>query len=475
MVDNVVMSRSVIRRRAWLRAAVSAAVACAAGTISLAASAVPVIPQAGGYGIEATAGRGGQVMKVTNLSASGPGSLRACVEASGPRVCVFEVSGVIRTNKDLIIRNPNITIAGQTAPSPGVTVLGAGLWVAASEVLVQHMRFRAGDDPAGPDPGNRGALKVVSDGALLQNVVIDHCSLSWGLDETVDIWKGYGTVTLSNNIISEGLHDSPARKAAGLTPAGYGMIVGPGNGRVTIMGNLFAHNKERNPLTRAAHAVVVNNVVYNGANMDVDLQSQNGIATKNSVIGNVFIRGADYARNHKPVLVRTDGDLALPTASRVYLSDNASLEKTAGDEWSVAQSSGGEIPSSVKSSVPPTWPAGMTRLPTDADVTLNSVLKSAGARPADRDSVDRRVVQSVRDRSGRIINCVAPSSNTVCAKNAGGWPTLAENRRTLQVPSNPNEVTASGYTQLEVWLHKMAAEVEGRSEMRPQPPSLSKQ
>ena len=148
------------------------------------AHAVPVIPGGVGFGMSTPAGRGGTVYRVTNVNASGAGSLKACIDATGPRTCIFEVSGVIRTNKDLIIRNPNITIAGQTAPSPGVTVLGAGLWVAASEVLVQHMRFRAGDDPAGPDPGNRGALKVVSDGALLQNVVIDHCSLSWGLDET---------------------------------------------------------------------------------------------------------------------------------------------------------------------------------------------------------------------------------------------------------------------------------------------------
>jgi pectate lyase len=470
MSDNEIMSRSVARRRASVRAAVSAVLACVAGTISLAASAVPVIPQAGGYGLETTAGRGGQILKVTNLNATGPGSLKACIEASGPRVCVFEVSGTIRVTNDLIIRNPNITIAGQTAPSPGVMIRGGALWVTTSDVLIQHMRVRPGDDPNGPVPVNRDALKIGVQNQVMRNIVIDHCSFSWALDEVVSVWTNFDNVTLSNNIISEGLKEPPLG-----TTAGYGLLVGKYNGRVTIIGNLLAHNKERNPLTRAAQTVIVNNVVYNAAHMDVDLNSEDGLATNNTVIGNVFIRGRDYARDHKPVMVRTDGTFALTANSKVYLADNAALETTANDEWSVAETNGGAVPSSIKSSTPPTWPAGLTRLPTSADVTLNSVLKSAGARPADRDSVDRRVVQSVRDRSGQIINCVSPSSAPACSKNAGGWPTLAENRRTLQPPSNPNEVTPSGYTKLELWLHQMSAEVEGRSVKQPAPPALSKQ
>ncbi len=100
---------------------------------------------------------------------------------------------------------------------------------------------------------------------------------------------------------------------------------------------------------------------------------------------------------------------------------------------------------------------------------LNKVLNFAGARPADRDSVDRRVVQSVRDRTGHIINCVSANGTARCNMNAGGWPTLAQNRRTLTLPSNPNTMTASGYTKLEVWLQQKAAEVEGR----PLPPEVA--
>ena len=130
----------------------------------------------------------------------------------------------------------------------------------------------------------------------------------------------------------------------------------------------------------------------------------------------------------------------------------------------------GTLSASLQTDLPPTWPAGLTRLPTANDLVLNIVLRSAGARPAERDSVDARIVRSVRDGSGRIVNCV---SSSTCARHAHGWPTLEENRRALTLPANPNTVTESGYTNLELWLHEMAAEVEGRSPQHPIAPVLA--
>src|SRR4029453_15317451 len=152
----------------------------AAATVSLgaiAAQALPVVPGAAGYGIDTPAGRGGTVYKVTNLNASGSGSLKACVDASGPRVCVFEVSGTIRITSDMMIRKNPLTIAGQTAPSPGIMIRGASLRIQASDILIQHVRIRVGDDANGPDPGNRDALKIEgTDVKPVRNIVIDHCS-----------------------------------------------------------------------------------------------------------------------------------------------------------------------------------------------------------------------------------------------------------------------------------------------------------
>src|SRR3954463_12451074 len=149
-----------------------------------AAQAVPVIPGASGYGMDTPAGRGGTVYKVTNLNASGTGSLKACTDATGARVCVFEVSGYIRLTEDLLIRNGPITIAGQTAPSPGITIRGAALKIHGSNILVQHIRVRPGDDLKGPDPENRDALKIEGSSSVpATNIVIDHCTFSWALDE----------------------------------------------------------------------------------------------------------------------------------------------------------------------------------------------------------------------------------------------------------------------------------------------------
>ncbi|MFL6548531.1 MAG: polysaccharide lyase family 1 protein [Povalibacter sp.] len=450
------------------RAAVCAALTLA-GLSPLAASALPVIPGATGYGTSTTAGRGGTVYRVTTLAESGAGSLKECIDHKGPRVCVFEVSGTIKLTKDLPVRNTNLTIAGQTAPSPGIMLRGASLVVKTSDVLVQHIRVRPGDAPGDPYPENRDAIRVDGDeGApITRNVVIDHCSFSWSIDEMASAWQNWDNITFSNNIFGEALNDSLHPKG----PHGYGVLFGPVDGHVTLSGNLLAHMVERNPLTNATSAVIVNNVIYNWSTMAVDLQSQKGAITKNTVVGNVFIKGADYKTN-SPVELRAAGG-GLPSGSKVYLDDNQAQESSS-DPWSVASSMFGDlVMANYKASTPPSWPSGMTRLPTSNNVTLTNVLKWAGARPADRDTVDTRIVNSVRNGTGRIINCVSNDGSARCKLNAGGWPNMAQNRRALTLPANPNTVTASGYTNLELWLQRMASEVEGLPTTTPKAPVLA--
>jgi hypothetical protein len=194
--------------------------------------------------------------------------------------------------------------------------------------------------------------------------------------------------------------------------------------------------------------------------------------TQNSVVGNVFLRGPDTSSGHAPIGLRADATTLRPGA-RVFLADNHSSESTS-DPWSVAGSIYGSLTlANFRSTSPLAWPAGMTTLPTADSVVRNHVLRYSGARPADRDSVDSRIVEGVRNGTGRIINCVAPNGSARCSRNGGGWPTMAENRRALNLPSNPNTVTASGYTNLELWLHDMSADVEGRSRRAPDAPVLS--
>ncbi|MBM0106787.1 hypothetical protein JM946_18800 [Steroidobacter sp. S1-65] len=445
-----------------------AAVAVASGAATFTAGAVPVIPGASTHGITTPAGRGGTVHRVTNLNDSGAGSLRACVDATGPRVCVFEVSGTIRMSGDLVLRNRNITIAGQTAPSPGIMLRGGGLFVRTSDVLVQHLAVRPGDDPQGEPAGNRDALKISgAPGTTISNIVIDHCSFSWSIDEVASAWQNWNNVSLTNNIFAEPLHQSIHPEGE----HGYGVIIGPVDGSITLAGNIMSGAKSRNPLTNGTRTAIVNNVIYNWSNKATEMQSQSGERTNNSVVGNVYVKGPEY-RQDGPILIRGDST-RLPSGSRIFLADN-DAEGMTSDQWSIVQSVYGSVNvQNFKSTSPVAWPAGFTTLPTAGGVALNHVLKFAGARPADRDSVDRRVVQQVRDRTGSFINCVAPNGTSRCNRNAGGWPNYPENRRALQLPANPNTVTASGYTNLELFLHGMAADVEGRSRRSPEPPVLS--
>jgi len=460
MSDQIITKKRVGR--------VAAAVALVCGMAPL-ANAVPVLPGAIGHGITTPAGRGGAVIRVTNTEASGAGSLKACVDASGPRVCVFEVSGTIRLPDDLTIRNRYITIAGQTAPSPGITLRGAGLLVKASDVLVQHIRVRPGDDAAGEPPINRDALKIEApQTAPIANIVIDHCTFTWSLDEVASAWQYWNNISLLNNIFAEPLHESIHPEGS----HGFGVLIGPVDGNATLAGNLFSDMQSRNPMTAASRTVIVNNLIYNWGNTAVDLQSR-GLVTQNSVVGNVFIPGPSTGGDHAPIGLRADSATLQPGA-KVFIADNDGPSKTA-DPWSLAGSIYGTLAlANYKSGSPQAWPAGMTTLPSSENVVREHVLKYSGARPADRDSADRRIVEEVRNRTGSIINCVAPNGTTRCNRNGGGWPSLAVNRRALTLPANPNTVTASGYTNLELWLHRMSAQVEGRSPMSPEAPQLAR-
>jgi hypothetical protein len=427
-----------------------------------AAQALPVIPGAGGFGMETAAGRGGPVYRVTNLNASGSGSLKACIDQTGPRTCIFDVSGTIRITSDLTIRNDKITIAGQTAPSPGILIRGAGLKIQASDVLIQHIRVRTGDDTNGPDPANRDALKIEgSSSKKVQRIVIDHCSFSWAIDETVSVWGPHDNITFSNNIFAEPLNDSihPNKSGSGNVNHGYGVILGAYSGSsITMVGNLIAHSEERNPLSRASEFVFANNLVYNRGTMDLDLQSEANRSTKNTVVNNVFIRGPSYSRDTSPIYIRTSGTLKLGSSSRVYQAGNHDI----GYPRELLTLTGGNTISGLLTTASyPVWNGGLSIQNTANNAVYNRVLKFAGARPTDRDTVDKRIVNDVKNRTGAIINCVANNGTTRCKSNAGSYPWIAQNRRALTLPSNYRSIASNGYSNLENWLHSLDESLGG--------------
>jgi hypothetical protein len=425
----------------------------------------PVIPGAAGFGMETPAGRGGEIIRVTNLNDTGSGSFRSCAQAAGPRICIFEVSGTIRLKSNVTIRNPNLTIAGQTAPAPGIMLRGASLTIGASDVLVQHLALRAGDDLDGATWGTRDSLKINASRKPVRNVVIDHCSLSWSIDELVEVVGGeWDNITLSNNILAE-----PLRLEAGSRPKhGFAALIAATSGKISLIGNLFAHGYNRNPKSAAGNFVFVNNVVYNAGAAFLSLVNQDRRATKNSIVGNVFAPGSDSATRIPPIKLagaeqNNDGSSRqLTRGTDIYLFDNAAAGSSS-DPWSIVLNLSGLSVQELKVSSAPAWPSGLRALPTANNVARNYVLDNAGARPAQRGVVDTRIVAGVKNGSGRIVSCVANDGTSKCARNAGGWPTFANNSRRLSVPKDPDgDSDRDGYTNMDEWLQAMAADVEGR-------------
>ncbi len=399
------------------------------------AGGLPVFPGAEGFGSDTPAGRGGELLRVTNLEAEGAGSLRAAIETEGPRVIVFEVSGMIRLRRDLVIDDPFLTIAGQTAPSPGVTIAGAGLTISTHDILVQHLRIRPGDDDDGPSPENRDAIQIIGEqrGELpVHDIVIDHCSLSWAVDEIGSTWyKGVADVTWSNNIVSEGLWNSLHREQ----PHSKGILIGDHSRRVAVLSNLFAHNNDRNPVIGMdASALVANNLIYDPGHFAIVLYKGWGCCPiLGTIEANVMIPGI-ASWEDLPAVHLTD---KVNDETRVFAGDNGPRLSEVGEQVWVSER-----------------PVSVTPLTLTSAAELEAaLLEHVGARATDRDLVDARIVQEVRDRSGGPIDSPA---------DVGGYPMLAENVRAFEPPTEPNaDDDGNGYTNLEEHLHQLSAELEG--------------
>jgi hypothetical protein len=402
---------------------------CLAVAMTTPVLALPVFPGAEGFGANTVAGRGGAILRVTNLNDSGPGSLRAAIVTPGRRIVVFEISGTIALRSPLTIRSPFITIAGQTAPSPGITIRNAPLVVKTNDVLIQHIRVRVGDQnvPVSGDEADGVAV-------LGNNVVVDHTSISWATDENLSTWYGPRNVTFSNNLVAEALHKSFHPKG----PHSMGFLIGDNTQNVTAIRNFLAHNNQRNILVQDGRGVYANNLIYNAGQIwfqidDVNDETRMVNTTINSIVNNLFIKGADTGS--RPALWFTGRN----PKSRVYQNGNIY------DGGTIA-SSGPFVDS------PPVPLDGLTITP--ADQLATQIPDKAGARPADRDAVDARIINDFKNRRGRIID--SPSE-------VGGFPTLAVNRRAFRAPRNPNgDDDKNGYTNIEEVLFALAAEVEGR-------------
>jgi hypothetical protein len=415
---------------------------------------LPILPNRRGFGMNSLGGSGrdqggSRVMRVTTLAESGEGSLAACVAAEGPRTCVFEVSGTITSSVgSLEVRNPYLTIAGQTAPSPGITLRNTNLVVyQTNDVLVQHIRIRVGDDPEGLDPGIRDAGSVTAS----RGVVFDHVSMSWAIDETFSTWSDAGStedVAVVDSIVSEGLNCSTHCDQDGCACHSTGLLIGRNSFGSMITGTLFAHNMGRNPLLRDAFSdvLIANNVSFVDGTEGLDVADNLGSAGPSY---------GDIINNH---LVFQQARLGFPTGitftadSSFFFADNMCdgevgpcVNAVAGNDIFLAPG-------------PTLAIDGFVPLPVEK--TFDHVLAHAGARPRDRDEVDERVVADVASMTPRIID----SPNDV-----GGWPELPENKQPYEDPADADGVPSvdpytgadnPGYTTRELYLHHLARQLE---------------
>lgn len=482
------------------------------------AFALPVFPNAQGFGTDTVAGSGRHltppkttIYRVTSLADSGAGTLRECAEASGPRSCVFETAGYVKLNTRIDIREPFLTIAGQTSPG-GIELRGAGLKISASDVLIQHIGVRVGDDPNGPSPDQRDGLVVWRDASDIRNVVIDHVSITWALDEACSTYVPRGTlenVTFSNVLFGETLkysihsedYESAATPTATagtpstplatprptstlrpwITPTAtkppatpvpqqrkghsMGCLIDHHSHNITFAGNLFAHLNDRNIRTKEDVSIqFINNVVYNWGGAGTSWNTFNMASPSPSsspanlidFIGNYYKRGPNTPAD--TVVIHWKQTETPPLASKVYVKGNIGpLRPTdSGDEWEGISG----LPTLLRSleAVLPIPHSSMGAMP-----AYEQVLKQVGASLWSRYPSDTRIIAEVEAGSGSHKDCVGrcpPTAGKLRDGNGisaepGGWPEVKEVTVHHTLPAEPNKLMPSGYTALEEWIHNL--------------------
>jgi pectate lyase len=378
-------------------------------------SATPAFPTAEGFGGVTQGGRGGQVLFVTNLDDDGPGSFRAAVETTGPRIVVFKTGGTIDLQSTVKIANPYITIAGQTAPGDGISFKRSTLLIATHDVIIRGVRARTGDESGGTSPTSRDGINISSSTADTEvyNIILDHTSVAWGVDENYAIWKGSGRpdvhdITIQWSITGEALYDSIHLDEGASSPAPHsmGMLLGDkGASNMSIHHNLFAHNGDRNPrVNDVLNVEVTNNYMYGYGGGPAVVGSD---PTTVQFIGNYFKPSADSIRYGREIRINDN----LDAASQVYLEDN----------WTNDYDNDGTLYEAVvrAGSGFTSWP---TPIISNSTVTVSPaaevpslLLGTVGSYIPVRDSVDDRLVDQANNRTGSIID----SQNEV-----GGWPNL---------------------------------------------------
>jgi hypothetical protein len=431
----------------------------------------PSFPGAGGGGMYTTGGRGGKVLYVTSLADDGTtGTLRWAVTQTGTRTILFKVSGLITLKSALKITNGNVTIAGQTAPGDGICLKSYECSIDADNVIIRYMRFRLGNEVIGNE----------SDaiwGRYQKNIMLDHCSMSWSIDECASFYSNEN-FSLQWCVIAESLNNAGHVKGA----HGYGGIWGGKN--ASFHHNLIAHHNSRNPRFNGYKRSGLsytnpldeerldfrNNVVYNWG----DNGSYGGESVgKYNIVANYFKYGPATKSTIRSKVTQIDIDVSTtlnpPGFGQYYIQDNFMFGSSTvtSNNWSGVTYASGVNTTTCKTTVPF---QNIAIAQHTAEIAYERVLTYAGASLS-RDAVDNRVVTETRNGTATYSGSITLRPGIIDTQNdVGGWPTyqsttppvdsdsdgIPDGWLTANYPGkSANQLDANGYTYLELYLNSL--------------------
>jgi hypothetical protein len=438
---------------------IAAFVACAAPPAN-----VPAFPGAEGGGKYARGGRRGDVYHVTNLNDSGPGSLReGLMSAQTPRTILFDVAGTIQLKKGLRVeKKANITVAGQTAPGKGITIRDWPVQIYdCHDIVVRYLRVRLGDE--NKPKGGQDVMTVDRN----ENIILDHLSLSWGIDGNSD-YRGNRNMTLQWLIYSEALNDSIHEKG----PHAMCTSIRDCSGTTSVHHNIYATSRHRHPtLGGGTGSKNRPDVLLDFRNcVDYNWSGPTNIGgMKINIVGNYYRPGPLTDKAAKPFQIKdgkVDGARGFMSGNyfeglaKVFNADNfaamlytneGNYASTTREKWAVREE----------------FPTGEFAIPTQsAEEAYEACRRYSGASLV-RDTVDERLIRDIGARKGKLIDS---------QKEVGGWDAYPEQRRPVnwdtdadgmpdewevkhgldaRNPADGNVVGADGYTNLERYLNSL--------------------
>ncbi|SDL39463.1 hypothetical protein [Kriegella aquimaris] len=404
--------------------------------------ALKAFPTAEGFGKNATGGRGGYVVAVTNLNDSGPGSLRDALKKTGARTIIFKVGGIIDCNSYLEIpyKSGNVTIAGQTAPGGGITIRGAELRISASNVILRYVKIRPGSNVSG---SNVNGIRLSSyNNNQIRDIMIDHCSITWATDKVLIIGGIGGTssvqnVTVQKSIIGENIS------------TGLGFLLWSRATNISVFKNLLIHDVERNIRSSKCTSSfeMINNLVY-GFKYGTQPTYNNDF----DIIGNVYKTSPNTSTRFETIRLEGSSDCGIG-GTRAYISDNV----INGRDVSISSNLQPYITNNK------IFNSGISSIPSSS--VQSAVLNDVGASKYS-DRVDERLINDVLNSTGSIKKSVS---------EAGGYPDISNgtpyqdsdedgisNEWETAMGLNPNDPSdgnkdrnADGYTNLEDFLNEV--------------------